>query len=460
MNTSFLSLLLAGGLAACSSDGSSTDIGVDPFEEVPECEGAAISAQQGNNQMVFNSLGIAIKRDGFDLDGDGEPDNQFAAVSSLANDPIAESFEDMELVLPMEFFDVPEDIVEDDCVKFAIYQSAYRLDLDEDGEDTVRDRGDCNDHLAAVHKDAAEVAGNGIDDNCNGLADETVEGETVVPSTDTSDADGDGVTLADGDCDDTNDAIKPGLDEVCGDGYDNDCDGVADWTVGAATAACSPYDELLDPLIPTENSFTAEGDPLIAFKSGTISMVDGVLKLHSGPSLFTMTLPIDDFIQLDLSITGTTIEADVVMTPGGWVLRNGRLGGVVDAHNMDKIRGLDVEEIGLLPEDSLADAMFANVLGVLIGLRRGEVGTEAEGCFTPDVDVDGDGLEAFCDLSPEVEPLIVEKCVDGDGSVVLDEGGTDCTTAVDENGNLRFVDGVSIAINFETVPATIAAPLN
>jgi hypothetical protein len=189
-------------------------------------------------------------------------------------------------------------------------------------------------------------------------------------------------------------------------------------------------------------------------------MVDGVLKLHSGPSLFTMTLPIDDFIQLDLSITGTTIEADVVMTPGGWVLRNGRLGGVVDAHNMDKIRGLDVEEIGLLPEDSLADAMFANVLGVLIGLRRGEVGTEAEGCFTPDVDVDGDGLEAFCDLSPEVEPLIVEKCVDGDGSVVLDEGGTDCTTAVDENGNLRFVDGVSIAINFETVPATIAAPLN
>jgi hypothetical protein len=50
--------------------------------------------------------------------------------------------------------------------------------------------------------------------------------------------------------------------------------------------------------------------------------------------------------------------------------------------------------------------------------------------------------------------------VDGDGTVVLDEGGVDCTTAVDADGNLRFVDGVSIAINFETVPAVLAAPLN
>jgi hypothetical protein len=409
--------------------------------------------------MVFSGLGIGRKEQGFDLDGDGEPDNQFSGVASLANSPIEESFEDMEVVLPMEFFDL-DDVTVDECVKFAIYQSDYRKDLDEDGKDTVRNRGDCNDHVATISPDLPEIAGNGMDDNCNGLADETVEGDVTTPSADTADADGDSITLADGDCDDTNAAVGIGMPEVCGDGLDNDCDGVADWTTDAATPVCSPYDDELDPLTLSDASFVADGSPLIAFNNGTIEMVDGVLRLHSGPSLFSLILPILDGIDLDLSITGTTFEADLVMTPGGWTLQNGRLGGVIDAYNMDRVRGLDIEEIGLKPEDTLADAMYTNILGVLLGLRRGEAGTPGEGCFRPDIDVDGDGLEAFCDLTPELDPLIVEKCVDGDGTIVLDEGGVDCTTARDDEGNLRFVDGVSIAITFETVPAVLPLVLD
>ena len=42
-----------------------------------------------------------------------------------------------------------------------------------------------------------------------------------------ADYDGDGVSIADGDCDDGDPAIAPGLDEVC-DGKDNDCDGAFD----------------------------------------------------------------------------------------------------------------------------------------------------------------------------------------------------------------------------------------
>src|SRR5690606_26240450 len=38
---------------------------------------------------------------------------------------------------------------------------------------------------------------------------------------------GDEVTGA-GDCDDTNDALSPAATEICTDGLDNDCDGVAD----------------------------------------------------------------------------------------------------------------------------------------------------------------------------------------------------------------------------------------
>ena len=451
MNNLLLSsMLLAGAsLGACGdSDPSATE---DAGTPVPvECEGETIVAKAGSNQMVFSALAIGKTEDGFDLDGDGEPDNKFAAISSLTNDPINSSFDDFSLVLPMEFFDLPE-VGEDECVKFAIYQGDYRLDGDGDGKDSAREDGDCNDHVENFRPGIADTPDNGIDDDCDGPADESAE---VTLSTSTADTDEDGVTIADGDCDDTNALIKPGLTEVCGDGLDNDCDGVADWTNGAVPPACSPYDDNLDPLVLNDNSFDDDGAPLISFKTGTIKMVDGVLRLHSGPSVFTLALPLSSDITLDLSITGTTIEADMVMTPAGWALRNGRLGGVLDTYTMDQVRGLTVEQINLNPEDSLADAIYAEgTLGVLLGLRKGEAGTPGEGCLTPDIDVDGDGIEAFCDSTPDTDPQVVDKCVDGDGTVIMDEGTTQCSAAVDENGNLRFADGVSIAITFETTPA-------
>ena len=46
-----------------------------------------------------------------------------------------------------------------------------------------------------------------------------------APSVD-PDGDGDGVTVADGDCDDTDASIHPGATDTCGDGIDQDCNGV------------------------------------------------------------------------------------------------------------------------------------------------------------------------------------------------------------------------------------------
>jgi len=46
------------------------------------------------------------------------------------------------------------------------------------------------------------------------------------------DADGDGYTTCSGDCDDTNAAISPGASEICGDGIDQTCTGVADSACG------------------------------------------------------------------------------------------------------------------------------------------------------------------------------------------------------------------------------------
>jgi hypothetical protein len=85
--------------------------------------------------------------------------------------------------------------------------------------------GDCNDADADVFPGQAEAAGNRRDDDCDGLADEDLDD---VPSSDTGDEDGDGWTLAQGDCDDTRTGVNPGTQETVGDRLDNDCDRLAD----------------------------------------------------------------------------------------------------------------------------------------------------------------------------------------------------------------------------------------
>jgi serine protease len=94
------------------------------------------------------------------------------------------------------------------------------VDLDGDGyDDTV----DCDDTDASVNPGATEVCGDGIDNDCDGVDD-------TCPV----DADGDGYddTV---DCDDTDASVNPGATEVCGDGIDNDCDGVDDTCSSAPT---------------------------------------------------------------------------------------------------------------------------------------------------------------------------------------------------------------------------------
>ncbi len=52
--------------------------------------------------------------------------------------------------------------------------------------------------------------------------------EETCPDPQAGDTDGDGVSRCAGDCDDSNRQIRPGARETCGDGLDQDCSGVAD----------------------------------------------------------------------------------------------------------------------------------------------------------------------------------------------------------------------------------------
>lgn len=107
--------------------------------------------------------------------------------------------------------DIPYDGIDQDC------SGADRVDVDGDGVAGGPGGADCNDNDPSVSPMAVEDCGNGVDNDCDGTVDN-------LPACSNQDYDGDGLTEAQGDCDDLNPDKYPGNSETF-DGMDNDCDG-------------------------------------------------------------------------------------------------------------------------------------------------------------------------------------------------------------------------------------------
>jgi len=86
-------------------------------------------------------------------------------------------------------------------------------EADEDGDGVSVADGDCNDGDAEIYPGADERC-NGVDDDCDGS----------TPNNEADD-DSDGYRLCDDDCDDDDNAVNPGAVEIC-DEKDTDCDGI------------------------------------------------------------------------------------------------------------------------------------------------------------------------------------------------------------------------------------------
>ena len=191
-----------------------------------------VTDTDGNEAAASGPFSV-VTRDDFDMDGDGYPPS--GGDCNDAN--------------PDVYPGAPEicDGLDNDCIpETGIDVGTECYDDDGDGYcesppcvNTANTLADCDDTDADRYPDpSVQEEVNGLDDDCDGLVDE----ETVV-----YDDDGDGMcevppcvntSSTDADCDDTDPYVNPTAAETCGDGIDNDCDGL---TNELNAVGCTPF---------------------------------------------------------------------------------------------------------------------------------------------------------------------------------------------------------------------------
>jgi hypothetical protein len=161
----------------------------------------------------------------------------------------------------------------------------------------VTNNGDCDDSNPAINPGATEVC-NGIDDDCDGSADEGLPFLTYY-----TDADGDGYGSAsatgtsscspiagsvtnNSDCNDGNAAVNSAASEICGNGIDDNCNGQIDENNPVVSAGSN------QTVAQNSGNLNLTGSPSGGTWSGTGVSASGVFNTSQTPGAYVLTYAI------------------------------------------------------------------------------------------------------------------------------------------------------------------------
>lgn len=256
----------------------------DSFGKACDCEDLDSNIKPGETELCDGKDndcngsvddGFEYKTYGRDADYDyyGDPNDSYYGCPGRLNfvDNIEDCDDNNSNKNPGET-EIPYDDIDQDC------NGSDLTDVDSDGYNAIIvGGGDCNDNNPDINPGLDEICGNDVDENCDGIVEEcpvdsdsdgvldsnddcpnTPIGESVDThgcSLSQTDDDEDGFNEIEGDCNDSNPEISPGLNEICGNDIDENCDGIVeecpvdgdDDGFSENQGDCNDYDETVYP---------------------------------------------------------------------------------------------------------------------------------------------------------------------------------------------------------------------
>jgi len=222
------------GLVGCGGgDPSSDPASLDPSGEVSEIAGSSEDAQSDDNEGAGTATpepsdtDAALESDSADTeapdDGQAGDDGEDDATEVPAENAEGDGDDTGD---PADATEVPADATDvpaDDSPEQADDTEIPTDDTPYPAEDSPVPEDDTSSPLDGTPSPLDDTP-TPVDD---GEAQQDDTGDQTSDPSLNLDQDGDGLTPAEGDCDDLNAEVRPGIAEIC-DGFDNDCNGEAD----------------------------------------------------------------------------------------------------------------------------------------------------------------------------------------------------------------------------------------